>query len=81
MTYIKQNTYTIVPVNLNTCYIRNPRSTILVKGGILMINCLEWGNNHKLYRKDYIYLKLLAYEKTFYFSNVKLNGMAINRKF
>ena len=45
------------------------------------MNILRWGNNHKLYRKDYEYLKLLAYEKTFYFSNVKLNGLKIERAF
>ena len=47
-----------------------------------MINCLEWehcGEKHKLYRKDLEYLKLLAYEKTFYFPIVKLNGILINR--
>jgi len=44
-------------------------------------NILTWGKNHKLYRKDIEYLKLLAYEKAFYFSNVKLNGVLIRRKF
>jgi len=44
------------------------------------MNCLEWGNNHKLYRRDYNYLKLLAYHKAFYFSDVKLNGILINRE-
>lgn len=46
-----------------------------------MINCLTWGNNHKLYRESLAYLKLLAYEKSFYFSNVKLNVILINRMF
>jgi len=45
------------------------------------MNCLAWGNNHKLYRKNLDYLKLLAYEKAFYFNNVKLNGILINRTF
>jgi len=44
-----------------------------------MLNCLSWGINHKLYRKDLAYLKLLAYEKAFYFDNVKLNGILITR--
>ncbi len=44
-------------------------------------HCLEWGDNHKLQRKDLSYLKLLAYEKAFYFSNVKIDGKPIERKF
>lgn len=42
---------------------------------------LTWGDNHKLYRKDIEQLKLMAYEKAFYFSNVKLNGQAVERTF
>ncbi len=45
-----------------------------------MTHCLSWGNNHKLYRKDFMYLKLLAYYKAFYFDDVKLNGILIIRK-
>ena len=44
-------------------------------------HCLEWGNGHKLYKKDFDYLKLLAYEKAFYFDNVLLNGVSIKRCF
>jgi hypothetical protein len=46
-----------------------------------MVHCLSWGNDHKFYRKDYLYLKLLAYEKAFYFSDVKLDGIKIIRHF
>lgn len=44
-------------------------------------HCLSWGENHKFYRKDYEYLKLLAHEKAFYFSNVRIDGDLVRRKF
>ena len=44
-----------------------------------MTHCLTWGNNHKLYRKEYSYLMLLAYHKAFYFSDVKLDGVLVER--
>jgi len=42
-------------------------------------HCLEWGNGHKLFRKDLLYLKLLAWEKAFYFSEVKIDGEKVRR--
>lgn len=45
-----------------------------------MTHCLSWGINHKLYRKDLAYLKLLAYEKSFYFCNVALDGIFIDMR-
>ena len=51
-------------------------------GGFKMIHCLSWYNNkHKFYRKDLDYLMLLAYEKAFYFSDVKIDGVRIEREF
>jgi hypothetical protein len=42
-------------------------------------NIITWGNNHKRYIKNYEQAKLAAYYKAFYFGNVKLNGIPINR--
>jgi hypothetical protein len=44
-------------------------------------HCMTWGDNHKFYRKNLDYLKLLAYEKAFYFSDVKIDGKPITRSF
>ena len=47
-----------------------------------MIHCLSWyGDKHKFYRKDYGYLKLLAYYKAFYYSDVKLDNILVKRSF
>ena len=48
--------------------------------GKMKTHILTWGNGHKLYREDYEYLKLLAEQKAFYFSNVRLDGVLINIK-
>jgi len=46
----------------------------------MLKHCLSWyGNKHKLYRKDYNYLKLLAYYKAFYYDDVKLDGVSVER--
>ena len=45
-------------------------------------HCLSWyGNKHKFYRKDFAYLKLLAYYKAFYFGDTYLDGILITREF
>ena len=44
-----------------------------------MMNKITWGNNHKRYIKNIEQAKLVAYEKAFYFDNVMLNGIKINR--
>ena len=46
-----------------------------------MTHLLSWGKEHKFYRKDFEYLKLLAYYKAFYFSDVYLDGELITRKY
>lgn len=40
-------------------------------------NIITWGNNHKRYIKNIEQAKLIAYEKAFYFENVKLNGVQV----
>ena len=59
---------------------------ITIKGGEynIMIHCMSWldiEGEHKFYRKDYNYLKLLAYYKAFYFPDVKLDGILVTREF
>ena len=44
-------------------------------------NLLTWGAGHKRYMKNYEQAKLYAYEKAFYFANVYLNGIKIDRQF
>jgi len=47
-----------------------------------MAHCLTWDRGqHSFYRKNYEYLKLLAYYKAFYFSDVYLDGILIQRQF
>jgi len=45
-----------------------------------MTHCLSWGINHKFYRKNLDYLMLLAYDKAFYFSDVKIDGVSVERQ-
>jgi len=45
------------------------------------MNKITWGNNHKRYIKNDEQAKLVAYEKAFYFDNVKLNDVKVERPF
>ena len=42
-------------------------------------NLITWGNGHKWYLKNKQQAELYAYDKSFYFDNVCLNGVKINR--
>ena len=43
-------------------------------------HCLSWyGDKYKVYRKDYNYLMLLGYTKAFYYDDVKLDNVLIQR--
>ena len=53
-------------------------------GKVMLSHCMSWlgiEGEHKFYRKDYNYLKLLAYYKAFYFPDVKLDGVLVTREF
>jgi len=46
-----------------------------------MTHCLTWyGGKYKVYRKNLDYLMLLAYDKAFYFSDVKIDGVSVERQ-
>ena len=42
---------------------------------------IKWGNNHYRYFKNIDEAKLIAYEKAFYFSDVRLNGVKVTRQY
>jgi hypothetical protein len=44
-------------------------------------NVITWDNNHKRYVKNYGKAMLIAYEKAFYFENVRVNGILVTRSF
>lgn len=44
------------------------------------MNKITWGNNHKRYVKSIKEAELIAYYKAFYFDNVKLNDIKVERK-
>ena len=49
-----------------------------------MTHCMSWiglEGEHKFYSKSLEYIKLLAYEKAFYMSGVKVDGIEVTREF
>jgi len=44
-------------------------------------NLITWGDGHKRYVKDCEKAEIAAYEKAFYFDDVKLNDIPIKRNF